>query len=121
MSAITITGNPLVPVRANMQWFKLEDVTVTDKITGFDITLWSLTFTLKQKYGDPTPLINKTVGSGITKTDPTNGTFTVSIVGATDYALLTVSAGKYVFEIYRSDSGNNNMLTFGQVDILPRV
>ena len=54
------------------------------------ISGWSLQFTLRKNYGDPSPLLTKTIGSGITVTDSVNGVFKIAIADADTVNLLPV-------------------------------
>jgi len=120
MSAISVTGSATTAVSGNFSIYRGEDVTVTDTMSpATNITGWSLAFTVRKNYGDPNPaLIAKTVGAGITITNATNGVFTIAIARA-DTASLT--PGVYVYDVQRTDAGNETVLTIGYLTILPEV
>jgi hypothetical protein len=104
---------------ANISFYKGEDVTLTVTMSpATTITGWTLQFTLRKQFGDATALVTKTIGSGITVTDATNGVFTVSLASA-DTSGLDLRA--YVYDIQRTDSGNRTVLTIGNVTLLPEV
>jgi hypothetical protein len=118
MSAPSITGSQTATVTANLSISKGEDVTVTDTITATDITGWSLTFSLKRQYGDASALLTKTVGAGITITSAGSGIFTVAIARADTTGL---DPRTYVYDIQRTDSGHQTVLTTGNLTLLPEV
>lgn len=84
--------------------------TITDPASGLalDITGWSISFTLKQTYSGGA-LITKTVGSGITLTNPTAGVLSVSLLAADT----NQTAGRYFYALARTDSGAHAILTAG--------
>ena len=119
MSAIAVTGNVTTAVQTNFSFYKGEDVAVTDTMSpATGISGWSLQFTLRKNYGDPTPLLTKTIGAGITVTDAVNGVFTIALANA-DTANL--APGAYVYDIERTNAGNRTVLTIGVLNILPEV
>ena len=60
--------------QANISFYKGEDVVLTVTMSpATNISGWTLQFTLRKQYGDTTALVTKTIGSGITITDSTNG------------------------------------------------
>jgi hypothetical protein len=104
---------------ANISVYQGEDVVLTVTMSpATAISGWTLQFTLRTQYGDPTALVTKTIGSGIAITDPVNGIFTVSLASA-DTADLGLRA--YVYDIQRIDSGARTVLTIGNLTILPEV
>lgn len=119
MSAIAITGNSTAAVQANFSFYKGEDVVITDSMSpAAAISGWALQFTLRKNYGDPAPLLTKTIGAGIAVTDPTNGVFTIAVADADTVNLLP---GAYVYDVERTDAGNRTVLTIGVLNILPEV
>ncbi len=104
---------------ANISFYKGEDVVLTVSMTPTTaISGWTLQFTMRTQYGDPTALVTKTNGSGIAITDSVNGVFTVSLASA-DTAGLDLRA--YVYDIQRIDSGARTVLTIGNLTLLPEV
>lgn len=104
---------------ANISFYKGEDITLTVTMSPVtNITGWTLQFMVKKQYGDATAQITKTVGSGITITDATNGVFTVAIARADTSGL---DPGVYVFDIQRTNAGNQTVLTIGNLTLLPEV
>jgi hypothetical protein len=79
--------------------------------TPQDITGWSITFAVNDSLGG-TNRITKTVGSGITITDPGRGVIQVAIA-KTDTNSLNIQ--DYVWGLKRTDAGNNVMLARGEL------
>jgi hypothetical protein len=105
--------------QANISFYKGEDVVLTVTMApATAISGWTLQFTLRTQYGDPTALVTKTNGSGITITNPTTGIFTVSLASA-DTAGLDLRA--FVYDIQRIDTGARTVLTIGNLTLLPEV
>lgn len=104
---------------ANISFYKGEDVVLTVTMTPTTaISGWTLQFTMRTQYGDPTALVTKSLGSGIAITNPTSGIFTVSLASA-DTAGLELRT--YVYDIQRIDSGARTVLTIGNITLLPEV
>jgi hypothetical protein len=119
MSAISVNGSTTTATQANFSFYKGEDVTITDTMSpATNITGWSLQFTVRKNFGDATALITKTIGSGITVTDLTNGIFKIAVANADTSGL---TPGAYVYDVERTDSGNRTVLTTGYLNILPEV
>ncbi len=119
MSAINVAGSTATAVHANFSFYKGEDVVITDTMDPTTaISGWSLQFTLRKNYGDPSPLLTKTIGSGITVTDATNGVFTIALA---DADTVNLAPGAYVYDIERTNAGNRTVLTIGVLNILPEV
>lgn len=104
-------------IGVNIQFFKGEDITIEDVITGVDITSWSITFSIRETFADDV-LISKTVGSGITLTDPTNGKLQI-VLSDDDTNLL--SSRNYVYDVKRMDAGSEAVLTYGILTIQESV
>jgi hypothetical protein len=83
-----------------------------------DITGWSVTWTMRDSVGGNS-IITKSVGSGITLTYPTKGILDVALAASDTAAVTpTVSLGSglgYVWEIKRTDTGNNLVLARGSL------
>jgi hypothetical protein len=85
-----------------------------DGITPVDITGFTVTWILSARPTGSVAIVTKTVGSGITLTDPGNGVFTVTLADTDTDALL----GKYYHQARITDqSGNKSTVLFGLVDI----
>ena len=82
-----------------------------------DITGWSITMTVRQTPLGANTLV-KSVGSGMTLTNPTSGVFTVSFPNA-DTASLPI--GKYVFDIRRTDSGHRATIADGTIELKQEI
>lgn len=103
-------------VKRDISWFCGEAITLVDTIST-DITGWHFLFHLAlRKGGDE--LITKTSGSGISITDATNGVLAVAI-SRTDTTDL--DPGVYYYEIARTDSGGEAVLTYGTVTLRSRA
>lgn len=76
-----------------------------------DITGYSLEFIL---YDGNTPIITKTTGAGIAITIPIEG---VAIVTIEDTDTDAIAGGDYGFELWRTDAGNEDVLSFGTVTL----
>lgn len=73
-----------------------------------DITGWTISFRVKIDHSDSTPLL--TVNA--TLTTPSVGVYTCSITSAQTAAL---SAGKYAFDVWRTDAGSEAILAIGNM------
>lgn len=85
---------------------------------------WSVSFTLRTRLGG-TAVVTKTVGSGVTLTDAGRGVLTVSLAKA-DTSSLTLTAALasgegYVWDLKRTDSGNNVVLARGELILAQEV
>ena len=106
--------------------------TLTQNGTAVDITDAAVSFVVRSAYPagttavDTDALINKTVGSGITLTDPTNGIFDVTFNSA-DTKSIEFSAGAshldYVYgcEITLSGDPGARPVAHGKFTLLPDV
>lgn len=91
-----------------------------DEVTS--IASWAVTFSVKLRSATGTlgsALVTKTVGSGVTLTDTTNGIITVTLAD-TDTSSLTLtealSAGeRYVWDLKRTDAGSEVVLARGDL------
>ena len=79
-----------------------------------NITGFAIQFSLKLTVED-SDLITKTVGSGITLTDPTNGVLTVTI---DDTDTTSLSPGNYVYSLKRTDAGNETTFAIGTITLI---
>jgi len=104
-------------VKADISFFKGEDVTIEDTVTGKNITGWALACAVARGYGQ-TAEFTKTVGAGITITDGANGVFQISIDDTDTDAL---DSGGYVWDVKRTDAGQEAVLTYGDLDLKPKV
>jgi hypothetical protein len=71
-------------------------MTIKKDITGLDFT-----FTIRSTYDTSIALVQKTVGAGITLTNPTNGIGTIDIT-RTD---LTIDPGMYLCDLEMEETG----------------
>jgi hypothetical protein len=85
-----------------------------------DITGWSLTFTVTAGFGSTTPLVQKTVGAGVTITSGPNGTYQVVLASA-DTTAATVGVGFFAYDVWRTDPGAEACLTLGYFVVQPEV
>jgi hypothetical protein len=116
---VSLAGNKNMATTANIEFYKGEDDVLTVSMSpATNITGWTIKFTVRKNYNDPTALITKTVGSGITVTDATNGVFTITIASA-DTSGLDLRA--YAFDVQRTSAGNRTVLTIGNLTLLPEV
>lgn len=106
---------------ANLSVFWGEDKTLQDTIYQSDgstvqnITGWLITFVVTA-YGNPEAIfITKTVGDGITLSNPTQGVLQIAL-GSED--TLVMRPGEYSYEIRRTGAGAESMLTYGLFTIL---
>lgn len=99
--------NVLIPV------FRGEAVTITETVSSQNITGWAISFIARKKGEPTTSVINKSVSSGITLSDPSNGICTISLSSSdTD-----IAEGRYDVSIARTDSGSETVLTTGDLEI----
>ena len=103
--------------KTDISFFRGEDVTLAVTITGTIITGWGLSCSIGKGYGQ-TVAFTKTVGTGIAITDGAGGKFEVSIADTDTDAL---SSGKYVWDIKRSDAGQEVVLCYGELSLKPKV
>lgn len=120
MRTITITGSTSSLKRNDLSWVVGEDVTITDTLSPItNITGWAIEFWLRRRYGDDVPLIIKrTGGAGITIDNGAGGVYSI-VVGSSDTARPDVDDGAFVYEIRRTDSGQQVVLSHGTVTLLP--
>jgi hypothetical protein len=115
-----LTGSLVMSIAQNLSCLAGEAVVLTvtmDTPPAGGISGWALAFYLKQKYPDLAALVTKTGGSGITVTDAVNGVFTVTLATAdTDQ-----TPGNYVYDVWRTDSGQETALAHGRFSIGPAV
>lgn len=91
-----------------------EDYTIPVVMTPpTDITGWTITFTVKDKDGNP--VITKTVGSGITVTHAATGVFEIAVSSSNNDTI-----GNYKFDVWRTDSGNATQINFGEIVVAER-
>jgi hypothetical protein len=107
-------------IETPLTWFRGEDVTLTVTLTPpTNITGWSLTFTIRDKLGGAVKITKDNGGTGgLTLTDAINGVFKVTIARADT---LTLAVQSYVYDIRRTDSGNNAIVAFGSIQLRQEV
>jgi hypothetical protein len=109
-----------VAINANLNpAFRGESYTITwTHASASDITGWSITFAMYTTQYSTTAVLTKTVGSGVTLTDPTIGVATITLSAAN----LTIAAGTYYFVVSRTDAGYESQLTYGNFEVkIPAV
>jgi hypothetical protein len=107
-------------VENNLECFAGEDVTITVTLSGSgSIAGWAFTFTLKSAYGG-SALVTKTVGSGIVITDAANRILTITL-SSSDTNRATTEAVKYLYDLWRTDSGSRGTGVHGVFKIKPAV
>lgn len=74
-----------------------------------NITGWSLEWGLAQRPDDPS-IVRKTVGSGITVTNPGQGEVDISLAADDTVEL---PSGEYFHTLWRDNGGNLSVLAFG--------
>lgn len=102
---------------ADVEFVRGEDVTIEVTVTGVNVTGWALSFAIALTYRD-TAIITKTVGSGITITDGDNGVFEITLADTDTDGLPT---GTRVWDVKRTDAGEEAVLTRGELELLPNV
>jgi hypothetical protein len=115
-----LTGSLTVSVAQSLSCLAGEAVVITvtmDTPPAGGISGWALAFYLKKAYTDLAALVTKTTGSGITITDATAGVFTITLATAdTDQ-----TSGNYVYDVWRTDAGQETALVHGRFSIGPAV
>lgn len=108
-----------MPPEQTLRFIRAQDLTIRAALAPpRDLTGWSVSFTVRDALGG-SAVLTKTVGGGITLTDPGQGVLTITLAKA-DTSGLTVSsalaAGKgYVWDVKRTDAGSNLVLARGQL------
>lgn len=108
-----------MPPEQILRLIRAQDLTLRASLSPpRDVTGWAVTFQVRDGLGGASVLV-KTVGAGITLTDPGRGVLTIALAKA-DTEALTVSgalpAGKgYVWDVKRTDPGHNVVLARGQL------
>lgn len=88
----------------------------SDRVTPQDLTSWVAVSFIVYAYDDPNIVyVTKTVGSGVTFTDRTNGIITAA-VDAADIANLR--PGQYAWRLERTDSGSDFVVGIGLYSLL---
>jgi hypothetical protein len=106
-------------VKTNISFFRGEDITLTVTVTDENIAGWGLAFSVAKGYGQ-TAVFTKTTAAleGIVRTDEANGEFEVTIADIDTDALAT---GNYVWDVKRTDAGQEAVLAYGQLNLKPNV
>ncbi|MDE2102181.1 MAG: hypothetical protein KGL39_33355 [Patescibacteria group bacterium] len=89
-------------------------------VTPTSISGWSLQMNIKVSPADAVDKLILDTGSnaGITITDSTNGNFTVAITAA---QTTTLGVGTFVWDVWRTDTGSNDLLATGTMQITGSV
>ena len=95
-----------------------EDKTLRVTVTGTDISGWSLQFALARGYGQSNEFTKATGGSGIDITNGLSGIFEITLAD-TDTADL--DTGGYVWDVKRTDAGQEAVLAYGALNLKPNV
>jgi hypothetical protein len=91
--------------------YRGEDVALNFTLTPLtDITGWTLSFKVKQRLDDAAALL--TIAGSITTAAA--GTFSVTLSAANT---TTLSAGRYTYDVWRTDSGSNAALAIGALTV----
>ena len=102
----------------NISFHQGAAVIIEDTIKGTgDISAWVLLFGMRRDYGMPIE-VSKAKGSGITITDGPNRKFQIALAHADTLAL---PAGDHYWDVWRTDVGAENPLTYGKVALEPSV
>lgn len=105
------------PFAVSMECFKGEDVLATfTRNSTVDITGWTLAFNLKRAHNDASALLTITP-SLLT---PLSGIFTVAL-SATQTGVTMATPGRYPWDIWRTDSGSYQMISYGFLNLLEDV
>ena len=111
----------MAAVIANLSQYPGEDKVYQDTIyqadgtTPQDITGWAVTFAV-HPYGDPSvTLISKTVGAGITLTNPTMGVMQIQMDAADTISL---PPGQFQYYVERTTTGGDTIPTAGLFTLL---
>jgi hypothetical protein len=74
---------------------------------------WTIAFKMKNNYGDLAAILSKAA----VITDPANGEFTITL----SHAETNITPRAYVYDIWRTDGGNEVVLGMGDFVIAPEV
>ena len=105
-------------IKTNISFFRGEDVTLAITVTDELIAGWGLAFSVAKGYGQIASFTKATGGAGITITDGAAGEFEVTIADIDTDALAT---GNYVWDVKRTDAGQEVVLAYGQLSLKPNV
>jgi hypothetical protein len=107
-----------MPAEQTLEFIRSQDLTLVGRFARpRDITGWSITFQVRDALGGTSRIV-KTVGSGITLTDPGRGVIEIALAKADTQSLAIQS---YVFDIKRTDAGANVVLAYGQLVLRQEV
>jgi len=106
-------------IKTKISFFRGEDIILTVTVTDENIAGWSLSFSVAKGYGQ-TAAFTKTTAAlgGIVRTDEANGEFEVTI---TDTDTDSLATGNYVWDVKRTDAGQEVVLAYGQLSLKPNV
>lgn len=82
-----------------------------------NITAWTLRLSVRERY-ETAVLFSLEIGTGITILDATTGTAAVLFSSARTKDL---TPGLYVYDLWRTNAGNLDQLTYGVLPLTPRV
>ncbi len=82
-----------------------------------NITGWTLELSVRERFGAPV-LITLISGDGLTVVSAVAGTVTCFFASA---KTLDMTPGCYVYDMWRTDTGNRHRLTYGTLTLVARV
>ncbi len=102
-------------INNSFTWFEGEDIELDfSPTTVTDITGWTLD-AIMYSFSGGDPLIEKTIGNGITVTNAALGLFNILYMSADT---LTYGGRTLYLEVRRTDTGDNTVLAYGNVMIM---
>ena len=105
------------PFAVQFELYKGEAALLTfTRVSAVDITGWTLVFDLKRYHGDSSSLVTVTP----TLTTPTSGIFTVALT-ATHTGTTMGTIQSYPWNVWRTDSGSEQLLSIGLCSLLEKV
>lgn len=114
-------------IAASAEFFKATDTSIeinvkqSDGSTAQSMTGWALKWVLKRSQYASTALLTKTTGgSGIT-TDDEDGTDDQAVIDIDKADTSSLTAKTLWHELYRTDSGSETLLSFGDCVLRERV
>ena|SRR5205814_1643415 len=102
------------------EWYVGEDKTLNIAVVdvagaAVNITGWTLEWVLRLRPSNPTKLISKTIGSGITVTNAAGGLLTIQVARADS---VNLHAGRYYHGLARTNSASYDITVDGYADLL---
>lgn len=103
-------------IKTDISFHRGEDVTLSVTVPGEVVTGWGLGFALARGYGETTAFTKTTGGHGISITGVT--TFEIAI---DDVDTDVLDSGGYVWDVKRTDAGQEAVLAYGKLSLKPNV